>query len=44
MPTMVPVVDAASMNFASVVFVGFSVISVAWYLFWGRKNYAGPPT
>ncbi|RYP77392.1 hypothetical protein DL771_001187 [Monosporascus sp. 5C6A] len=44
MPTLVPVVDATAMNYASVVFVGFSVISVAWYMAWGRRNYAGPPT
>ncbi|RYP22005.1 hypothetical protein DL765_001911 [Monosporascus sp. GIB2] len=44
MPSLVPVVDAATMNYASVVFVGFSLISVAWYMAWGRRNYAGPPT
>ena len=44
MPTTVPVVDPGTMNYASVVFVGFSLISVAWYLAWGRRNYAGPPT
>ncbi|RYP63837.1 hypothetical protein DL769_006849 [Monosporascus sp. CRB-8-3] len=44
MPTTVPVVDATTMNYASVVFVGFSLISVAWYMAWGRRNYAGPPT
>jgi hypothetical protein len=32
------------MNYASVVFVGFSVISTIWYFVWGRKNYRGPPT
>ncbi|KAI1505913.1 amino acid/polyamine transporter I [Biscogniauxia marginata] len=44
MPTSVPVLDPALMNYASVVFVGFTVISVAWYVAWGRKHYTGPPT
>ncbi|OTB00185.1 hypothetical protein M426DRAFT_324499 [Hypoxylon sp. CI-4A] len=44
MPTTVPVVDPATMNYASVVFVGFTSISVAWYIAWGRKHYTGPPT
>ncbi|KAH8204907.1 hypothetical protein TruAng_000946 [Truncatella angustata] len=26
------------------VFVGFSSISVVWYLIWGRTHYTGPPT
>ncbi|KAI0007315.1 amino acid transporter [Xylariaceae sp. FL0662B] len=44
MPTSVPVLDPTLMNYASVVFVGFTVISLAWYLAWGRKHYKGPPT
>ncbi|KAI1391704.1 amino acid transporter [Hypoxylon trugodes] len=44
MPTAVPVLDPTLMNYASVVFVGFTVISIAWYLAWGRANYVGPPT
>lgn len=35
---------AATVNYAPVVFVGFVAISLAWYIFWGRKNYRGPPT
>ncbi|KAI0020316.1 amino acid/polyamine transporter I [Xylariomycetidae sp. FL0641] len=44
MPTSVPVVDPTAMNYASVVFVGFVVLSAGWYVAWGRKNYTGPPT
>ncbi|TIA72400.1 hypothetical protein E3P91_02023 [Wallemia ichthyophaga] len=33
-----------SMNYASVVFVGFLVISAAYYLAYGRKKFDGPPT
>ncbi|KAI1091738.1 amino acid transporter [Rostrohypoxylon terebratum] len=43
MPTTVPVVDPTTMNYASVVFVGFTAISAGWYVAWGRKNYVGPP-
>lgn len=32
-----------SMNYGSVVFVGFVAISAIWYWIWGYKNYAGPP-
>lgn len=42
MPSYLPV-EAATMNYASVVFVGFTLISVAWYVAWGHRNYAGPP-
>lgn len=28
---------------ASVVFVAFTGMSVAWYVAWGHKNYDGPP-
>ncbi|KAI1646685.1 amino acid transporter [Daldinia loculata] len=44
MPTTVPVLDPSLMNYASVVFVGFTAISAGWYFAWGRKNYSGPPT
>ncbi|KAI1432250.1 amino acid permease [Xylaria sp. CBS 124048] len=44
MPTVVPVTDPSLANFAPVVFVGFTVISLAWYIAWGRENYSGPPT
>ncbi|KAJ2968500.1 hypothetical protein NUW58_g10209 [Xylaria curta] len=44
MPTTVPVVDAGLVNYAPVVFVGFTLISLGWYIAWGRKNYVGPPT
>jgi predicted small integral membrane protein len=43
MPPAIPVV-AELMNYASVVFFAFFVISTAWYFFWGKKNYQGPPT
>lgn len=31
-----------TMNYASVVFVGFLLISAVWYVAWGKKNYVGP--
>ncbi|KAI1770042.1 amino acid transporter [Hypoxylon cercidicola] len=43
MPTTVPVVDPTTMNYASVVFVGFTGIAAVWYFAWGRKHYTGPP-
>uniref|UniRef100_A0A8H8CJW4 Amino acid transporter n=1 Tax=Psilocybe cubensis TaxID=181762 RepID=A0A8H8CJW4_PSICU len=42
MPAVIPVTET-SMNYASVVFVGFAVISAVWYLINGRYNYKGPP-
>ncbi|EXJ94240.1 hypothetical protein A1O1_02633 [Capronia coronata CBS 617.96] len=42
MPTALPV-DEVTMNYASVVFVGFLVISAAWYVIYARKAYKGPP-
>ncbi|KAJ5714241.1 uncharacterized protein N7483_011422 [Penicillium malachiteum] len=42
MPTALPV-TATSMNYASVVFVGFMAISAIWYLVYARKHYKGPP-
>ncbi|KAF3909658.1 hypothetical protein AA313_de0207695 [Arthrobotrys entomopaga] len=43
MPSFIPT-TLEYMNYASVVFVGFTVISAAWYIIWGRKHYQGPPT
>lgn len=43
MPTLKQV-DKESMNYASVVFVGFVLISAVWYGVWGYHNYRGPPT
>lgn len=42
MPSSLPVA-AGSMNYASVVFVVFVLISAGWYWVWGYKNYHGPP-
>lgn len=42
MPVSLPV-TAASMNYASVVFMGFAAISIAWYFIRGRKHFTGPP-
>ncbi|KAF2121273.1 amino acid permease-like protein [Lophiotrema nucula] len=42
MPVSLPV-EAAKMNYASVVFAGFALISLAWYFIRGRKNFTGPP-
>ncbi|KAK7026424.1 hypothetical protein VNI00_015659 [Paramarasmius palmivorus] len=42
MPAVVPVTQV-TMNYASVVFVGFGVISAVWYMISGRYHYAGPP-
>ncbi|KAF9529855.1 amino acid transporter [Crepidotus variabilis] len=42
MPAVIPVTKN-TMNYASVVFVGFGLISAIWYLINGRKNYKGPP-
>ncbi|ROV90090.1 hypothetical protein VMCG_09759 [Cytospora schulzeri] len=43
MPTTIPV-DPNTMNYASVVFFAFTMISMVWYAVWGYKHYAGPPT
>ncbi|KAJ4156176.1 hypothetical protein NW754_007800 [Fusarium falciforme] len=43
MPTALPV-TAVSMNYASVVFVGFAVLSAAWYMIHAHKVFSGPPT
>ncbi|EXJ84526.1 hypothetical protein A1O3_05195 [Capronia epimyces CBS 606.96] len=42
MPTALPVTEV-TMNYASVVFVGFLVISAGWYVVYARKAYKGPP-
>lgn len=42
MPSFLPVA-AATMNYASVVFVAFFLVAAGWYFAWGRKHYAGPP-
>ncbi|KAK1925952.1 amino acid/polyamine transporter I [Papiliotrema laurentii] len=41
MPTAIPV-TAQSMNYASVVFAGFSTIAAIWYAVNARKHYRGP--
>lgn len=43
MPSTIPV-TAETVNYAPVVFVGATVISAVWYVVWGHRNYAGPPT
>lgn len=43
MPTL-KAVTLQSMNYASVVFVGFVAIAAVWYGVWGYHNYRGPPT
>lgn len=43
MPTL-KTVTLDSMNYASVVFVGFVFIAAVWYIIWGYQNYRGPPT
>ncbi|KAK6349075.1 hypothetical protein TWF730_009834 [Orbilia blumenaviensis] len=43
MPSFIPI-TLEYMNYASVVFVGFTLISAAWYFIWGSKHYQGPPT
>ncbi|KEF55425.1 uncharacterized protein A1O9_08175 [Exophiala aquamarina CBS 119918] len=42
MPVALPVTEV-TMNYASVVFVGFMVISAVWYIIYARKAYKGPP-
>jgi amino acid transporter len=42
MPVSIPV-EAPTMNYASVVFAGFAMISVIWYFVRGRKDFTGPP-
>ncbi|KAG9238286.1 amino acid/polyamine transporter I [Amylocarpus encephaloides] len=42
MPTAIPVTPE-TMNYASVVFSGFAMISLIWYIIRGRKTFTGPP-
>jgi len=42
MPVSLPV-EPPTMNYASVVFAGFTFISAVWYLVRGRKAFTGPP-
>lgn len=42
MPVSLPV-GTASMNYASVLLVGFAAISLIWYFIRGRKDFKGPP-
>ncbi|KAH0842987.1 Choline transport protein [Fonsecaea pedrosoi] len=42
MPSALPV-TVVTMNYASVVFVGFMFISAVWYFIYARKAYKGPP-
>ncbi|THH20954.1 hypothetical protein EW146_g523 [Bondarzewia mesenterica] len=42
MPAALPVTKV-SMNYASVVFVGFALFSAVWYYIDGRHHYVGPP-
>ncbi|KAI6042375.1 amino acid transporter [Pisolithus marmoratus] len=42
MPAVIPV-TGVTMNYASVVFVGFAAISAMWYMINGRYHYSGPP-
>uniref|UniRef100_A0A8H7N8C7 Amino acid permease/ SLC12A domain-containing protein n=1 Tax=Bionectria ochroleuca TaxID=29856 RepID=A0A8H7N8C7_BIOOC len=42
MPAGIPV-TAETVNYASVVFVGFIIFATAWYFAWGKTNYGGPP-
>lgn len=42
MPTVLPVI-ATSMNYASVVLVGFMTMAAIWYVVHARKVYHGPP-
>jgi hypothetical protein len=39
--TAIPVTPT-SMNYASVVFAGFSSIAILWYAVYARKHYKGP--
>jgi len=41
MPVALPA-TASTMNYASVVFTGFGIISIIWYIVYGRKHFSGP--
>jgi hypothetical protein len=34
--------DVVDLDYASVVFAGFTSISAVWYFVWGRKHFVGP--
>ncbi|KAF5009689.1 hypothetical protein FDECE_4098 [Fusarium decemcellulare] len=42
MPSFLPV-TASTVNYASVVFVGFVLVATFWYWVWGYRKYQGPP-
>lgn len=42
MPSYLPT-SGGTMNYASAVFIGGTLVSTIWYIVWGRKNYQGPP-
>lgn len=42
MPVSLPV-TASEMNYASVVFAGFAVVSIVWYFVYARREFRGPP-
>ncbi|KAL8753313.1 MAG: hypothetical protein Q9199_005136 [Rusavskia elegans] len=42
MPTVLPV-DKTTMNYASVVLMGFMALAAVWYVVYARKAYKGPP-
>ena len=44
MPTSLSGLTSDSMNYASVVFVGFATIAFIWYIISARKNFNGPPS
>ena len=43
MPATIPVTPE-TVNYAPAVFVFATIVSAIWYIMWGRRNYAGPPT
>ncbi|EGY20094.1 hypothetical protein VD0002_g3649 [Verticillium dahliae] len=43
MPATIPV-TLTTVNYAPVVFVFATLVSAVWYIIWGHKNYAGPPS
>jgi hypothetical protein len=42
MPTALPVTPT-TMNYASVVFTFFALVSIFWYVVYARKHFTGPP-
>ncbi|KAH7303277.1 amino acid/polyamine transporter I [Stachybotrys elegans] len=43
MPVALPVDAGTTMNYASVVFVGFACLATGWYFAFARRNFTGPP-